>query len=190
MARVSKPRDELATFAVCAALFAVFALASCGDSPQKNETQSARQAQPGDVTTSHLPDSNYATPQLLAARKEGLAQESAELADPAKTGTIEPIAVDPYTRADYPDLVRKWGSLIPTINRERLLAAQIASRDSRCDGVTNAQITDHGSRADRHYMTECNNLTRIYFDTKSLSARRSAVVRTEADMGAQGVLDW
>jgi hypothetical protein len=39
-------------------------------------------------------------------------------------------------------------------------------------------------------MTECNNLTRIYFDTKSLSARRSAVVRTEADMGAQGILDW
>jgi hypothetical protein len=103
---------------------------------------------------------------------------------------IDPIAVDPYTRADYPDVVARWGKLVPTINRERKLAAEIASRDPRCDGVDNAQITDRGKRSDRHYMAECNNLTRIYFDSKSLAEHRAAVVRTQADMGAQGVLDW
>jgi len=144
----------------------------------------------GDISTTTLPDSNYATKALLAARKEGLAKASAEAADPSKTGTIDPIAIDPYTRADYPDVVRKWGKLIPTINRERKAAAEIASRDARCDGVDNAQITDGGSRNDRHYMTECNNLTRIYFDAKSLAEHRPAVVRTQANMGAQGLLDW
>jgi hypothetical protein len=39
-------------------------------------------------------------------------------------------------------------------------------------------------------MVECNNITRVYFDGKSLAQHRSALVRTEADMGAQGVLDW
>jgi len=144
----------------------------------------------GNISTTTLPDSNYATNALLAARKEGLARESAELADPNKTGTIDPIAIDPYTRADFPDVVRKWGKLIPTINRERKAAAEIASRDARCDGVDNAQITGGGSRTDRHYMTECHNLTRIYFDAKSLAEHRAAVVRTQADMGAQGLLDW
>jgi hypothetical protein len=143
-----------------------------------------------DINTTQLPDANYATKGLLEARKQGLASESANLADPSKTGTIDPLAVDPYTAADYPDVVRRWGKLIPTVNRERKLAAQIASRDPRCDGVVNAQITDGGTRTDRHYMTECNNLTRIYFDANSLAEHRSALVRTQADMGAQGVLDW
>lgn len=142
------------------------------------------------ISTTALPDANYATPALLEARKRGLAAESAGSAEPAKTGTIEPIAIDPYTRAEYPDVVRQWGKLVPTINHERKVAAQIAARDARCDGVVNAQITDHGSRSNRHYMTECNNLTRIYFDGPSLAARRPALVRTQADMGAQGVHDW
>jgi hypothetical protein len=143
-----------------------------------------------DVSISKLPDTNYATKELLEVRKNGLAKTSAEGADPTKTGSIDPIAIDPYTRADYPDVVRQWGALIPTINKERKLAAQIAAKDPRCDGVTNAQLTDGGTRTNRHYMTECNNITRIYFDAKSLAEHRSALVRTQADMGAQGILDW
>jgi hypothetical protein len=163
-------------------------LSACGEGGKAPQASPANQAT--DVTTTVLPETNYATRPLLEARKRGLAKESAELADPAKTGTIDPIAVDPYTRADYPDVVRRWGALIPAVNRERLLAAQIAAGDPRCDGVVNAQITDHGTRTDRHYMTECNNLTRVYFDSKSLADRRPAMVRTQADMGAQGMRDW
>jgi hypothetical protein len=161
--------------------------------PQATQAQSSpasEESSAADITTTNLADANYGTPEQLEARKRGLAQESAEFADASKTGTVDPIAVDPYTRADYPDVVRKWGSLVPTINRERKLAAAIASKDRRCDGVANAQITDGGSRTNRHYMTECNNLTRIYFDAQSLGRHRSALVRTQADMGAQGVLDW
>ena len=145
---------------------------------------------PADVHTTSLPDTNYKDAEQLETRKRGLATESAMDADPSKSGTIDPIAVDPYTRADYPDVAARWGKLVPTLNRERKLAAAIAAKDPRCDGVTNAQITDHGSRSDRHYMVECNNITRIYFDGKSLDAHRAALVRTEADMGAQGILDW
>lgn len=144
----------------------------------------------GDTVTTALPDSNYASQELLDRRKKGLAAMSAEFADPAKAGTIDPNAYDPYTRADYPDVVRQWARLIPTINQERKLAAQIAAKDARCDGVSNAQITDGGSHTNRHYMAECNNLTRIYFDASALAAHRPALVRTQADMGAQGLLDW
>jgi hypothetical protein len=185
-------RTKLAPLA-CVGLISL-SLASCsGGSPEAAKADpapSAAAAQSADVTTTNLPDTNYKDAEQLETRKRGLATESAEDADASKTGTIDPIAVDPYTRADYPDVVARWGKLVPTINRERKLAAEIASRDPRCDGVTNAQITDRGSRFDRHYMVECNNITRVYFDGKSLAARRSALVRTEADMGAQGVLDW
>lgn len=143
-----------------------------------------------DISKTDLPNANHASKPLLEARKHGLAAESAELADPTKAGTIDPIAVDPYTRAGYPDVVRKWGRFVPTINRERKRAAEIASRDARCDGVDNAQITDGGTRTNGHYMAECNNLTRIYFDSASLVAGRPAMVHTQADMGAQGMLDW
>lgn len=150
----------------------------------------AAAASAGDIHSTSLPDTNYASQDLLDVRKRGLAAESAADADPTKTGTVDPDAVDPYTRAEYPDVVRRWGKLVPVINRERKLAAGIAAKDPRCDGVDNAQITDHGSRTDRHYMIECNNITRVYFDRRSLAAHRPALVRTEADMGAQGVLDW
>jgi len=173
-------------------------LASCGPSGGRNGTPAetgtssaaSARANASDVSSTSLRDGNYATTAMLEARKRGLARESAELANKSKTGTVDPLAVDPYTSSDYPDLMRKWGKLIPLINRERKLAAVVASRDPRCDGVVNAQITDRGTRSDRHYMTECNNLTRVYFDTGSLSRGQPALVRTQADMGAQGILDW
>lgn len=173
-------------------------LAGCGSSEPasaKADPAAVASASPAgtpssDVTTTNLPDANYDNQEQLETRKRGLAAESAEDADPSKTGTVDPHAYDPYTRADYPDVVRQWGKLIPTINRERKLAATIAAKDPRCDGVDNSQLTDHGSRNDRHYMVECNNITRIYFDGKSLAEHRPALVRTEADMGAQGILDW
>lgn len=154
------------------------------------DNAAARALSPADVNTTALEDANYATRPLLEARKAGLAKASSESEDATKIGTVNPHAADPYTRADYPDVVRQWGQLIPTINKERKVAAQIAAREPRCDGVVNAQITDHGSRDNRHYMTECNNLTRVYFDAESLAHNRAAMVRTQADMGAQGVLDW
>jgi hypothetical protein len=190
---------ELSSAAGTAASIALMiALESCGSQGALGTRKDAAQAQaqlaakPGsaDVTTTTLADANYSTRALLAARKTGLASESAELADPSKTGTIDAAATDPYNAANYPDVVRRWGKLVPAINRERRLAAAIAARDPRCDGVVNAQITDHGGRSDRHYMTECNNLTRIYFDAKSLAGHRAALVRTEADLGAQGIPDW
>ena len=177
-------------------------LSACSGSSEENEPSSVandasseRSAKPTrlaetDVNNTMLPDSNYANQDWLEARKRGLADERAEDANPAKTGKIDTIAIDPYTRADYPDVVRQWGKLIPTINRERKRAAQLAAQDPRCDGVDNAQITDRGTRENRHFMIECNNLTRIYFDSASLKAGRLAIVRTQADMGAQGVLDY
>lgn len=191
-------RSNLAIAAAFAGVMICPLLTSCGSSEPpsaKADSTAVASASPAstpssDVTTTNLPDANYDNQEQLATRKRGLAEESAEDADPSKIGTVDPHAYDPYTRADYPDVVRQWGKLIPTINRERKLAANIAAKDPRCDGVDNAQLTDHGSRTDRHYMVECNNITRLYFNAKSLAERRPALVRTEADMGAQGILDW
>lgn len=184
-------RIFLSLAALCA-LGAVFALANGGFNIVKtaNVPAATTVTSEADTSKTDLPDANYASKPLLEARKRGLAAESAKLADPTKRGTIDPVAVDPYTRADYPEVVREWGKLVPTINRERKQAAQIASRNTRCDGVDNAQITDGGTKTNRHYMIECNNLTRIYFDSASLVAGRPSIVRTQADIGAQGMPDW
>jgi hypothetical protein len=191
-------RSILAIAAACVGALTLPLLTSCDSSKTSSEkaepaaaTSSAADAKSNsDVTTTNLADANYSNQEQLETRKRGLAEESAEDADPSKIGAIDAIAIDPYTRADYPDVVRQWGKLIPTINRERKLAAAIASKDPRCDGVDNAQITDHGSRTNRHYMVECNNITRLYFDAKSLAEHHPSLVRTEADMGAQGILNW
>lgn len=161
---------------------------------QRKERARASPSEPratgANSTKTALPDSNYSNADLLAARKRGLAIESAEDAAPEKTGTIDPIALDPYTRSEYPDVVARWGKLLPTVERERRKAAKLAAADARCDGVDNAQVTDRGTRADRHYMIECNNITRFYFSTASLTDDRPAMVRNAADMGAQGVADY
>lgn len=154
------------------------------------DTLVAPRAPGSDVSHTNLPDANYRNADLLAARKRGLAQESAEDAAPEKIGTIDPLALDRYTRSEYPDVVARWGKLLPTVERERREAAELAAADPRCDGVDNAQVTDHGSRTDRHYMIECNNISRLYFSTTSLTRHKAAMVRTGADIGAQGVLDY
>src|SRR4051794_24887041 len=86
-------------------LAGLLALTSCGSGNSKAATSEEAQASPtpaataaGDVTTTNLADSNYSTQEQLETRKRGLAAESAEDADASKTGTIDPIALDPYTR--------------------------------------------------------------------------------------------
>jgi len=166
---------------------------SSTDAHQANAQQPASttsRAPDSATAQTSLPDANYSNPDLLAARKRGLAIESVENAAPEKAGTIDPIALDPYTRSEYPEVVARWGNLLPTIERERRKAAKLAASDDRCDGVANAQVTDNGTRTDRHYMVECNNITRFYFSATSITRNKAALVRNAADMGAQGVLDY
>ena len=161
---------------------------------QQEERYQAAHVEPGapasNTALTSLPDANYGNADLLAARKRGLSSESAEDAAPEKTGTIDPIALDPYTRSEYPDVVARWGKLLPTVERERRKAAKLAAADARCDGVDNAQVTDNGTRTERHYVIECNNITRFYFSTASLAQDKSSMVRNAADMGAEGVMDY
>ena len=185
-------------------IFPALCLVSCSGSPSQDvagsqtgselKTASAPEpaaaTDPSDINNTALSDSNYKDETWLAARKRGMAEMSAEDADGSKRGTIEPIALDPYTKADYPDVVKRWRAILPVVERERRLSAKLAAANPKCDGVLNAQVTDHGSSNNRHYMTECNNLTRIYFDTASLRKRIPASLRTQADMGAAGMMDW
>lgn len=189
---------KMAAVTVAATIGMLLSGCSVTDTAQANVQQDERpQAAPmerrapaSNAAQTSLPDANYSNADLLAARKRGLATESAENAAPAKTATIDPIALDPYTRSEYPDVVARWRKLLPTVERERRKAAKLAAADGRCDGVDNAQITDHGTQTDRHYMIECNNITRFYFSTTSLADNKPAIVRNAADMGAQGVLDY
>lgn len=103
---------------------------------------------------------------------------------------IEPIAVDPYTRSDYPDVYRRYGRLVPTINKERRRAAHSAALDGRCDGVENVQITDYGSIKDRHYMVECSNLTRLYFNRAGLTSGKATLSETEPVMRSGGLVAY
>lgn len=92
---------------------AVLLVAACGSSRSSGiDHESATESATGNVTHTSLPDVNYATKTMLEARNRGLAAESAEDADPAKAGTIDPIAIDPH-RSDYPDVARKWGQARP-----------------------------------------------------------------------------
>lgn len=103
---------------------------------------------------------------------------------------IEPIAVAPYTRADYPDTVRKFGRLIPTINAERNKVAKIVANEAGCDAVENVQITNGAAKVARRYMAECANLTRYFFDKNSLAKGVPARIQTKDDMLRNGLVDW
>lgn len=123
-------------------------------------------------------------------RKVFLENIKADNQDELAHGTIDPLAIEPYTLADYPETVKKFGDLVPTINSARKNAAKIAAKDARCDGVTNAQITSHSTTSDRHYWVECNNVSRFYFDEDSIARGKPSHVQTVDDMGRDGLLDW
>jgi hypothetical protein len=116
--------------------------------------------------------------------------EPPKQADTRPASPIDQGATDPYTRADYPDVVRQFGKLIPTINTERRKVAEIASHDSRCDGVENVQITDKSSKDHRRYMAECANSTRFYFDQTSFTNGVAVGIQTWDDILRDGLRDW
>ena len=103
---------------------------------------------------------------------------------------IEPVAITPYTRNDYPDVVRQFGKLIPTINAERNQVAKIVASNPACDGVENVQITNGATKVARRYVAECANLTRYFFDKNSLAKGVPARIQTKDDMLRNGLMDW
>ena len=68
---------------------------------------------------------------------------------------IENLAIEPYTKEDYPGVVAKFGSAIPAVNADRKTAAEIAARSDECDSVQNAQVSTRSPKANRHYWVEC-----------------------------------
>ncbi len=103
---------------------------------------------------------------------------------------INSAATMAYTADMFPGLVRKFGDMIPTIERERNAAARIAALYTRCDEVLNVQITSRSAGNNRRYYADCTNRTRIFFDTKSIAAGYPAGLQTREDMLANGLENW
>lgn len=113
--------------------------------------------------------------------------------EPARRNTpahIDDIAIDPYTRDQYPTTYRKFGATVSALNADRKKAAEIAATYVDCEGVENSQVTTHSPKINRRYWVECSNLTRLYFDEESLAKDRPVELQTKADWIADGLKDW
>ena len=128
--------------------------------------------------------------ELAERRKRGLNAIKAEFEQPERKGQIDPIALMPYTRDQYPQTVAKYGNAIPALERDRAKAAKIAATHPDCDVVLNVQVTTRSPKVNRRYWAECSNITRLFFDEASLTAGKSVKVQTVADMGRDGLSEW
>ena len=106
-----------------------------------------------------------------------------ERAPPASINSAATLA---YTADMFPGLVRKFGAMIPTIERERNAAAQITALDTQCDEVMNVQITSSSASNNRRYYADCKNRTRIY----SIAAGHPTGLQTWEDILADGLENW
>lgn len=122
------------------------------------------------------------------ARLEGLNNIAAGIEQPRDPADIAPTAVEPYTKRNYPDTVRRFGKAIPAINADRKKAAEIAAGDQRCNGGSNAQIATRSPSVNRRYWVECSNLTRFRFDEASLAKGEPTGVQTVLDMARDGLI--
>lgn len=129
--------------------------------------------------------------QKLAERRErGLNAMKAEFEQPERKGQIDPIALMPYTRDQFPQTVAKYGNAIPALERDRAKAAKIAAAHPDCEVVRNVQVTTRSPKVNRRYWVECSNITRLFFDEASLAEGKPAKVQTVADMGRDGLAQW
>ncbi len=103
-------------------------------------------------------------------------------------GEISSMATDPYTRSQYPTTVAKFGKSIPAINDDRRRISEIAIKDPRCNGVSNAQVSSNSPKVNRRYWVECGNLTRLRFDQASIAKGEPVSVQTIQDMGRDGLI--
>lgn len=127
-------------------------------------------------------------PSEVAAAPAPMPEEKAvETKNPSP---IEELAIAPYTKEDYPGVVAKFGGAIPAINADRKKAAEIAAQSDACDTVQNSQVSSRSPMANRHYWVECGNLTRLYFDEKSIASGNPVALQTKADWMAEGLQEW
>jgi hypothetical protein len=82
------------------------------------------------------------------------------------SASIEPAAIEPYTRQDDSDVFAKWGKAgVTRINKLRVAAAKTVSKNPECGRVTDVQIADesHGStRAHPVVFVDCDPIRRFY----------------------------
>lgn len=128
--------------------------------------------------------------ELRARRERGLNSMKATSEQPERKGQIDPIALMPYTRDQFPQTVAKYGKAIPALERDRAKAAKIAAAHPDCDVVQNVQVTTRSPKVNRRYWVECSNITRLFFDEASLAEGKPAKVQTVADMGRDGLAQW
>lgn len=127
---------------------------------------------------------------LVERRTRGLQSMKAKFEQPDRKGQIDPIALQPYTRDQYPQTVAKYGKAIPALERDRAKAAEIAAAHPDCDVVQNVQVTTRSPKINRRYWAECSNITRLFFDEASLAEGKPVKVQTVADMGRDGLAEW
>ena len=139
---------------------------------------------------SQMPNTSAGADEVSERRERGLNSMKADFEQPERKGQIDPIALLPYTRDQFPETVAKYGKAIPALERDRAKAAEIAASHPDCDVVQNVQVTTRSPKVNRRYWVECSNITRLFFDEASLLIGQPAKVQTVADMGRDGVAEW
>lgn len=139
---------------------------------------------------------------LFAPRSNKAVQKSATVTSsaPNRSGhgrrdvpvRIEVDAVDPYTRDQYPAVIRQFGVLVPSINAERQKSAEIAATYLQCDYVSNVQITNHSTKKIRRYFVDCGNGARVFIDKSAISKGDAFDIQTKDEYLASGLnhQDW
>ena len=94
---------------------------------------------------------------------------------------IEPYALTPYTRSQYPKTFAKYGTRMAEVEAYRRKAAEAAARNPQCQKVTTAEISSfRGSINNMHFWVDCNDGgKRFNFTERELDANVAAVTQSE-----------
>ena len=115
---------------------------------------------------------------------ETTAPPEPEYVPPLSARFIEPLVFAPYTRAEFPDTFKRWGSAeVGRINALRVAAAEKLIATERCNSVSSSELSPERSTSEPTVFVDCANGARAYLtvtDVADLAVKETTVVQDDA----------
>ncbi|MBV2144248.1 hypothetical protein KUG47_12160 [Falsochrobactrum sp. TDYN1] len=95
----------------------------------------------------------------------------------ATADKIDSNVYDPYTPQNYPKTFKTWGKKgAASINKYRVLAAEEAIKNPRCDFVETSELSDNRSSPPNNVVifVDCRNGERFYLSSAEIDAKSGA----------------
>ena len=92
---------------------------------------------------------------------------------------VDPHALQPYDRKNYPRIFSRYGKRIRDVEKFRKLAAKKALESGKCDFVEVAELSDKSPLNNLTYFVDCRNRERIYITENQI--KHSLPVRSEKE---------